>query len=246
MNLLDLELTKTNDFCKNKEPKLTVVLIHGIASDSHSFDKAIDYFKNDSNLDDIRFVSFDLLGSGKSLKSDELDYNYREQLSAMHRAIKNLNARTPIILVGHSLGTFIVTRYASKYPKGIAKILLISPPVYTRKDFDNPAFAVGIEAFRRAVSIKNSAYLLEKSFNNSMQNIVLDKNNYDYLSKMTIPTTLIYGGEDQLIASYNIPALKKANPGISAFKTVGRHGVTHDKYSIMAKLLMEELNAQNI
>ena len=116
MNLLDLELTKTNDFCKNKEPKLTVVLIHGIASDSHSFDKAIDYFKNDNNLDDIRFVSFDLLGSGKSLKSDELDYNYQEQLSAMHRAIKNLNVKTAATKrYSYLLGSLLILQKENNY-----------------------------------------------------------------------------------------------------------------------------------
>lgn len=239
----ELVLTKTNDFCGSTKPDYTVVLIHGIASDSHSYDKAIENFKENPDLNHIRFVSFDLLGSGKSLKSDELDYNYREQLTAMHNAIKDLNVKTPIILIGHSLGTFIVTRYASEYPKNIARLILVSPPVYTRKDFDNPAFALGIEAFRRAVSIKNSAFLLEKAFNNSMQNIVLDKNNYDYLSSMKIPTVLIYGNEDQLIASYNIPALKTANNNITAYKTIGRHGVTRDKYTIIAKILTEGVNA---
>ena len=239
----ELTLFKTNDFCGSANPVLTVILIHGIASDSHSYDKAIENFKTNPSLDNIRFVSFDLLGSGKSLKSDELDYNYREQLSALHNAIKNLDINTPIVLIGHSLGTFIVTRYATEYPKNIKKLILVSPPVYTRSDFENPAFALGIEAFRRAVSIKNSAFLLEKAFNNSMQNIVLDRNNYDYLSSMTIPTVLIYGNEDQLIASYNIPVLKTANQNITVYKTIGRHGVTRDKYTIITKILTEETNA---
>lgn len=243
MKKADLYLTKTNDFCGSNSPMLTVILIHGIASDSHSYDKAIDYFKNNSDLDKIRFVSFDLLGSGKSLKSDELDYNYPEQLSALNNSIKDLNVKTPIILIGHSLGTFIVTRYACEYPKNIIKLILVSPPIYTKKDFDNPAFALGIEAFRRAVSIKNSAFLLEKAFNNSMQNIVLNKSNYNYLSSIRIPVALVYGNEDQLIASYNIPALLKTNKMISAHKTVGRHGVTRDKYTIIAKLLTEGENA---
>ena len=54
-------LKKTHDFCSVKEPRLAVVLIHGIASDSTVFDNALKYLEGTRSLKDIRFVTFDLL-----------------------------------------------------------------------------------------------------------------------------------------------------------------------------------------
>ena len=44
-----LELTKTHDYCAVKNPKLTVVFIHGIASDSSSFTRALNYLARTCN-----------------------------------------------------------------------------------------------------------------------------------------------------------------------------------------------------
>ena len=237
-----LTLFKSYDYCQDDKPLLTVVMIHGIASNSSTYDKALASFETDKDLADIRFVTFDLLGAGNSLKTDELDYNYDEQIEALHNAISDLKVKTPLVLVGHSLGTFIVTRYASIYPNKVSKLILISAPIYTERDFDNPAFALGIDAFKKAVSVKDPNILNEKSFINSMDKIVLDRKNYSVLSKIKAPTTIIYGDEDQLIASYNVKGLLKDNPSIRAIKTHGRHGITADKFTELAKLLKEDEN----
>ena len=243
MNKNGLILAKTNDFCNSGNPKLTVVLIHGIASDSSTFDGLLGYLKQSKKLDDVRFVTFDLLSSGKSMKSDDLNYDYTEQLTALRNAIKKLDIKTPLVLVGHSLGTFIVTRYADKYKDEVKSLILISAPVYTKKDFDNPAFITGIKLFKDAVSVKDPALTKEKSFNNLMDNIVLDKNNYDALANIKTPTNIIYGELDQFIASFNYPKLLKDNPKyIIINKTPGRHGVSHDKYDKVCEILEKELD----
>lgn len=219
------------------DAEITVVMIHGIASDASTYNHALEHLESDSDLKRVRFITFDLLGSGTSYSGDELEYDYDDQLTALDNAISELKINTPIVLMGHSLGTFIVTRYASLHPDVIKQLILISPPVYTEKDFDNPAFMEGIEMFKKAVSAKNPEILEEKSFKNSMKKIVLDKKNYKVLSGIKTPTILIYGDEDQLIASFNIPGLIRESENISAIKTHGRHGVTKDKYEEIAKIL---------
>ena len=238
-----LFLEKTFDRCVSENPKLTVVLIHGIASDSTTFSGLLDYLANIESLKDVRFVTFDLLGSGKSLKDDKLNYDYSEQLAALKNSINRLNVKTPMVLAGHSLGTFIVTRYASKYKAAVSRLLLISAPVYTAQDLDNPDFDVAMKAFEKVVAAKNEAIVREKSFKNSMKNIVLDKTNYETLASISIPTTIVYGVEDQLIGLPNYPKLLKDNNNIVAIETDGRHSVTKEKYSIIEKILEEELNA---
>ena len=240
----ELVLKKTHDFSAVKDPKLAVIFIHGIASDSSTFKNALRYLEGTRSLKEVRFVTFDLLGSGKSPKSAKLNYDYKDQLEALHNAISKLKLRVPLILVGHSLGTFIVTRYADTYKKSVKKLILVSPPVYTIEDLENPAFEAGIKVFKDAVSLKNRKILKEKAFINSMEKIVLDKRNYKVLSEIKTPTVLIYGKLYQFIRSYNIPKILKTNPKyLSAIKTEGRHGVSHDKYSKLVGILEEELNA---
>ena len=237
-----LTLEKTNDYSSTDSPILTVVMIHGIASDSSTYDDALKYFEREKNLEKVRFVTFDLLGSGKSLKDDSLEYNYDEQIEALHNAISDLDPNTPIVLIGHSLGTFIVTRYAKTYPDSIQKLILVSPPIYSPKDFDNPAFWAGIDMFKKAISAKNPEILKEKAFNNSMENIVLCRNNYQTLTEIDIPTALVFGAEDRLIASHNIPGILKKNKNIVAISTIGHHGITKNKFTKISTLLKETLD----
>ena len=240
-----LLLEKTYDYSAVKEPKLTVVFIHGIASDSSTFTKAIQYLEGVKSLQGVRYVTFDLLGSGKSLCSDELNYSFEEQLEALGNSIEKLNiGDTPLVLVGHSMGALVVTRYAGTYKKSTKHLILLSPPVYTGEDLTNPAFRRGIELFRDAVSLKNRKILETKAFNNSINNIVLDEKNYDILANLKTHTTLIYGDADQFIGAYNLPKVLRENPKyLKSIKTIGRHGISREKYSKMVSILEGILNA---
>lgn len=237
-----LILAKTNDYSKTDAPQQTVVMIHGIAATSASYDSALNYFKNAEGLEKFRFVTFDLLGAGKSLTDDSLEYNYEEQIEALHAATSELEPKTPIILIGHSLGTFIVTRYAKFHPENIGQLILVSPPIYSKKDLDNPAFRMGMRMFNKAVDARQPGTSKQKSFVNSMKNIVLARDNYQTLVETKVPTVLIYGTEDQIIASYNIPGVLEKNQNIKAISTTGQHSVTEDKISQIAAILKESID----
>lgn len=239
-----LILKKTHDFCAVREPRLTVVFIHGIASDSSSFTNALKYLEGTTSLKDIRFAAFDLLGSGQSRSDDDLNYDYKEQVAALHNSIEKLKLNTPLVLVGHSMGTFIVTRYADTYKKSVKHLILVSPPIYTIEDLENPAFEKALDMFRDAVSLKNRQVLETKAFNNSLKNVVMNKNNYKVLAGIKTHATLIYGDQDAFIASYNLPKILKENPKyLTAIKTIGHHGVSREKYSKIVGILEGILNA---
>lgn len=237
-----LELKKTHDFCPSGKPKFTAVFIHGIASNSSSFTKTLAFLEGTTALKDIRYVAYDLLGSGESRKGDDLDYGYSSQIEALENSINRLKLTTPLILVGHSMGTLITTKYAYEHKKAVALLILCSPPVYTEKDLDNPAFGVAMEGFKDAVSVKNRGILKEKAFNQSLEKIVKNRKNYKRLTSLTTPAILIYGDKDQIIAPHNIPKAVKSNPKyLSEMRTIGGHGMSQDKYAAIREILGEML-----
>ena len=237
-----LKLARMHDFCPSKNPKLTVVFIHGIASDWRSFKSAIEYLEGTTSLKDVRFVAFDLLGSGKSLKSDKLNYDFKEQLEALDNAILDLKVDTPVVLVGHSMGCLIAARYADLHKRKVKELILVSPPIYRPEDFKNPAFMLGQDEFKKVVFRNNPALKEDKAFNNEMEKIVLNPKNYEVYCRLTKPTTIIFGLADQIIASFNIPGLLRKNAKITAIETPGAHGVSHDKYAKILPILERILN----
>ncbi len=243
-NLLSrpLKLAKTHDFCPSGNPKLTAVFVHGIADDSSRFKKPISYLEGTTSLKDVRFVSFDLLGSGESSKSSKLNFDFKDQLTALENSLADLKIDAPLVLIGHSMGCLISTRFTDSHRRMVKELVLISPPVYRPEDFEKKQFTAGLEGFRKLMEIKNPIYKTDKAFDAEMKYIVSNKKNYEIYARLTRPTTIIYGMADKIIASFNIPGLLKENPKITAIKTPGAHGVGNDKYSKLVGILERILN----
>ena len=239
---MTLELAKTYDVCRAGEPRLTAVFLHGIAASSTSFNPLFDYLMVSNSMREIRLVSFDLLGAGKSYASDALNYDFDEQLLALENSIKKLGVAGPMIIVAHSMGTMIAARFADAHPNLVDGLILISAPIYRREDIENPLFEKAMSGFREVVSKKNPALTKTKVFDSEIKNIVSNPENYDYLVKLSQPTIMIYGELDKIIGTPNIAELLKQNSHIKAVKAPGAHGVSVDKFGKISSALKKFLN----
>ena len=254
----DLKLTKTNDFVTDGKAEVTAIFLHGIASDSGSFNTFFEYLR-EKKVPGVRVISYDLLGVGQSPKSDEYNYDLDEQMAAIENSLAELDVDTPIVICGHSMGTMLAERLVDKYirigrdrmivtgtppeesgmlaeskvaPAGtILRMVLISAPVYTADDIKNPIFDIAMEKFCEAVAERDAEIVKSKVFQNELESIIKNPENYQYLVQASVPTTMIYGKKDNIIAAFNYPGVLEKNPLIKAVETEGAHGVSPEKFT---------------
>jgi pimeloyl-ACP methyl ester carboxylesterase len=74
-----------------------------------------------------KVCAYDRAGFGFS-DDGPLPRNLDADAKDLHALIHAAKLATPVILVGHSLGTNIVRRYADKYPADVGAIVLADPP----------------------------------------------------------------------------------------------------------------------
>lgn len=101
-----------------------VVLLHGIASSSVTFEYVVPLIS-----DRHRAVSIDLLGFGESPSPPDARYTIEEHVAALDRTLRRLRLRR-FVLVGHSMGALIAARYAATHRRQVERLVVVSPPVY--------------------------------------------------------------------------------------------------------------------
>ena len=102
-----------------------VVMIHGIASSSVTFQNVVPLLEGE-----YRCISIDLLGFGASPAPADSEYRLEDHVDALARTIRSLKLRQPFVLVGHSMGGLIAPRYAARHRHKVKRLVLVSPPIY--------------------------------------------------------------------------------------------------------------------
>ncbi len=258
---------------KRKKPLITAVFLHGISATSYTWRYTFKQFQEDSELADVRFVALDLLGFGKSLRANWLDYDEMDYCTALHNSLRSLRTKkSVIVLVGHSMGSLISADYATNYQSAreLAGMILVSPPllmadelaklpdkVYTKSyrslhkfASEVPAAEVIAKIIQRFSSFKSS-YLKTTAFEKSMNNIILNRKNYTTFTKIRIPTLIVHGHFDPLVMSSNLKRAAKRNPNYLRYTSViGHHDISIGKRAKIAnelkRILREERKNETI
>lgn len=201
-----------------------VVMVHGIASSSVTFERLVPLVEPFH-----RVIAIDLLGFGESPAPEDAEYTIGEHAAALARTVKSLGLREPFVLIGHSLGALIATRYAAMHSSKVSKVILISPPIYLPADTINTVSgraAQGlyfrayeylrenkdftIRAARRLARLSPIKNLLDVSEHNwrafvlSLQNSIETQTTLSDLAAIRVPVHLVYGSLDPLLAPAGI------------------------------------------
>jgi len=253
-----------------KNPALTVIFLHGISANSGTWRETFAQLEKDMNLNRVNLIGLDLLGFGKSLKADWLNYNYDEYLSALKFSLKKLKIKTPVILVGHSMGSLIAAKFVSTLSKTDLKklrlkdIILISPPVLKSKEvaslpdkfylksyssLHHIAETYPIKALAGFVSKISSfrrEYLKSTAFAKSMENIILNPKNFETYENLSSKVTILHGRFDPLVFGPNLETLAKKNKNLNLINVMGDHDITSRKRAKIEEILLKNIKDEVI
>jgi pimeloyl-ACP methyl ester carboxylesterase len=209
----------------------TIIMLHGIATSSVSWDRMVPYLQNN-----FKCVTIDLLGFGDSPKPDWYSYTPDEHIKNIHHTIKKLKVKGPIIIVGHSMGSLLALHYANKYPNKIKALIMLSPPIYltkadaekARKVWRDTLYAKAYKYIRthknftlnnvrrlKALALKNNPFSITEdtwlAFSKSLEECIEKQNVVKDLEQLNCPIYVYYGTLDQLLIKRNIRKVFKRN-----------------------------------
>lgn len=244
---------------KVKNPKFTVIFLHGISADSGTWQKTFKKIISNKVFADARFVSLDLLGHGGSLKSGWLKYDYEEMAKALENSIKKYRLKGPIVLVGHSMGCLISARFSSTHD--VFAQVLVSPPIikksevakikdkFYKKTYSNLKNIVEkdsikhLAAFIEKLSSFRKKYMNTPAFEHLMNNIILSEDNFDTLKNIETPTYIIHGRLDPLVIGKNLEDAAKSNKEyVKLVRVMSSHDISASKYDKIEKYLRKVSN----
>lgn len=205
-----------------------VILVHGIASSSVTFQNLVPLLEEDH-----RVVSIDILGHGGSPAPAKAEYTIEEHVKWLQRTIKSLRIREPYTIVGHSLGALIVARYARVTPQRIEKVVLVSPPIYLTPDaigdrVERAAVGAYLKAYEylrshkeftlkraatiaRLVPIRNVFEITEqnwRAFVHSLERCIESQTTVTDIAGIPAPVEIVYGSLDQFIVPGSMRFMK--------------------------------------
>lgn len=216
-----------------------IVFLHGIASSSANWGYVVPLLKQE-----YRCVTIDLLGFGDSPKPEWAGYTVDDHIKSIRRTITSLKLRGPYILVGHSMGSLLATRYASLYPRHAQRLVLLSPPVYLHPERITDKSARRLtSAYLRAYQFIRThpritpqnilklarilplpkAFVMDETtwipFVRSLEKCIENQTIIDDIAKVETPVNIFYGVFDQFIVQKNVRLLaEKPNVTIHTLK----------------------------
>ena len=201
----------------NAEP---VVLVHGFSASADSWNRIAAQLTGRYHV-----IAPDLPGWGESTRIDSASYAYPAQVERLHQFLQQFGLNR-FHLVGHSMGGFISSAYAARYPDEVITLGLIAPHGITEPEQSDLARAVArgdnwlvvssMEGFERLMgnlfvkrpyaprSVLKYLALQTVSRSQKTQRIFdeLQTNNAplaERLGQIKAPTFIIWGDQDKLI-----------------------------------------------
>ncbi len=200
-------------------PGQSVVLLHGIGRTSRVWDHVV-YGLAARGL---HIVGLDLLGFGASPKPDWPVYNTDDHADAVIATIEKLELKTPLVLVGHSMGCLVAVRVARRRPDLVKHLVLFEMPLYEGLPHSrkyrlrtelyirfykwvmglHPTFDHETERFVERLASKIAGLEVTpenwQPFVRSLENTIVKQTTAEDIKQLDMPMDVIYGRFDMLV-----------------------------------------------
>lgn len=194
--------------------RAVAVITHGICEHLGRYD----YVTQKLNAKGISVYRYDLRGHGKSKGKRvycEKYTDFLEDLDMMLEMARNENPDVPVYLIGHSLGGFITTAYATAYPGKANGVVLSGAFTRYTKPIFGPlptamaddtyipnALGDGVCSDPAVIEAYNQDPLVEKEISAGIFNHAAPGLEFMKLqaSDFTDPVLILHGGNDQIIS----------------------------------------------
>ena len=205
-----------------------VILVHGIASSSVTFRAVVPLLAPHH-----RVIAVDILGFGASPAPADSEYKLEDHVASLAATIRSLKLQGPIVLVGHSLGSLIVTRFAAMNRPRVSRVVLVGPPVYlSPTDIGDPRVRARVSVYLRAYeflrankdfTMTNAAIisrllpkgileLTERSwtpFVKSLEHCIESQTVVSDIASLDVPVDVVYGSLDAFIAPGSMTVIER-------------------------------------
>lgn len=224
-----------------RKSRATLLFIHGLGNTGDAWNDVIAKMPSD-----VRIVSVDLLGFGKSPSPSWAVYDAKTQARSVLATLVKLHIAGPLTVVGHSMGSLVAIEMAKRYPIIINQLILCSPPLYTdtRKRFprsddllkqtytlakQNPARFVQLAAVAMKYELINKTFNVTdknvESYMAALSAMIINQTSLKDAALLTVPTTIIHGTLDPFVIAKNLMQLQKANANITVKQIIAGHEV---------------------
>ena len=251
-----------HDYCRaqTKTPRYTVIFLHGIASSFNTWREILKELEDNPALAELRFVGLDLIGYGHSPSPKDFEYDYEAYRQSLNKSLKKLRINSPIVLVGHSMGSLIAMDYALENPGKIEQLVLVSPPILRRGEIaglkdkihqkiyselgqnaDEDSLQKLADLVGELTQFDNKSFKTP-AFKKCMENIILNPQNWRRSFSLKTPTVIIHGRFDPLVIGENLRSIANRKPSVDFVQTLGTHAMTGPKAKKIVKIITELLS----
>ncbi|MBC7868587.1 alpha/beta hydrolase [Candidatus Saccharibacteria bacterium] len=211
-----------------------IILLHGFLSSS----KYWNHLQPSLTDEGYRVIAIDLLGFGNAPKPRYSTYSYQEHIAHLDVVFEQLKLDKPFILIGHSMGALLATRYAVLHPDRVSSLALLHPPLY--KDIEETRKSLRqtgrLYRFLLDSKYRHFGWALIKTFafyhiakhsqisrERSMKNVIEVSEIFGDLEKVETKTLLLMGLKDRPEYNVNIKTAQLSNSVKVITKNVSHH-----------------------
>lgn len=214
----------------------------------------------------VKIVTVDLLGFGRSPKPEGVVYDVRRQAQSIRYSYRRKGLHKPVIIVGHSLGALVAVELAKQYPKMTRSLVLCSPPFYkldkTNKSLlpgrekvlldiykvihDYPERFANITTRAAKYRLIDSSYVLEGesvwTYAGALEASIVNQTSLKDALSLKLPVDIIHGSLDPVVVRTNLTYVAKHNPHIRLSHVRAGHEVKGKMVPLLISKLKGHVN----